>query len=193
MTKVHVNLAPSWADLGRRAVACDRWRWMPGMSLMRRRHGPPAGGTGLRPTALRVAVTGGHPCDPWAGIADADACDGLMLTGQAWGGGKDIEAINVSTDGGKTWSSATPANPHWVPDFRDPATRGCLLALVRDALGEPLATVEVRQPGSLGCRACVRVPVESKGWRMIGWWRASQDAAFSEAEALVAALEESCA
>ena len=188
MDKRYENLELSWLDLGRRAIACDRWRWLPGMSLVRRRHGP-AGGTSLRPTALRVAVTGGHPCDPWAGVADADACDGLMLTGQAWGGGKDVEAINVSTDGGKTWSSATPADPHWVPDFRDPATRGCLLALVRDVLGEPLATVEVRQPGSHGCRACVRVPVGSEGWRMVGRWRASQDVAFSEAEALVSVLE----
>jgi|13_taG_2_1085334.scaffolds.fasta_scaffold05417_7 hypothetical protein len=29
-----------------------------------------------------------------------------------------------------------------VPDFRDPATMGCLLALVREALGNPLLYVE---------------------------------------------------
>ena len=76
-----------------------------------------------------------------------------------------------------------------LPDLTDPATIGCLLALVRNVLGEPLASVEVRQPGDLGCRACVRVPVGSEGWRVVQWWCASQDPHYSEAAALVAALE----
>lgn len=148
-----------WIDLGRRAVACKGWRWMPGMSLIRRKSGP-AGGTGLRLTHLRVALTCGHPCDPFAAVADVD----------------------------RLWRPV-PDDPHWVPDFRDPATLGCLLALVREVLGEPLASVEVRQPGDLGCRACVRVPVGSEGWRVVQWWRASQDPQYAEAAALVSALE----
>jgi hypothetical protein len=76
-----------------------------------------------------------------------------------------------------------------LPDLTDPATLGCLLALVREALGEPLACVEVRQPGDLGCRACVRVPVGSEGWRVLQWWRASQCPIVSEIAVLVAVLE----
>jgi len=90
-------------DLARRAVACRHWRWLPGMALVRRKHGP-AGGTGLRPTHLRVALTGGHPCDPFACIADVDRLP-----------------------------RPVPHDPHWVPDLTDPATVGALLALVREA------------------------------------------------------------
>jgi hypothetical protein len=63
-----------------------------------------------------------------------------------------------------------------VPDLTDPATLGCLLALVREAWGDPLAVVS---------------PVWEKGW-MIGWrvcFARSGFFAGTEAEALVAALE----
>jgi len=86
-----------------------------------------------------------------------------------------------------TWAELLASG--WLPDLDDPATRGCLLALVREALGEPLACVEVRQPGDLGCRACVRVPIGSEGWRVVQWWCASQCPVMSEIAALVAALE----
>jgi hypothetical protein len=78
-----------------------------------------------------------------------------------------------------------------VPGLTDPATRGCLLALVREALSEPLACVEVRQPGDTGYRAILRVPVGSEGWRVVGWqwWGTSRCPAMLEAAALVAALE----
>lgn len=75
-----------WIDLGRRAVACRGWRWMPGM---------------LSGEIGRVVYT------------DPD-CPGALV------------------------SSGCPSGPDWEenldpPDLRDPATVGCLLALVRDA------------------------------------------------------------
>jgi len=88
-----------WLELGRRAVACDRWRWGPGM----------------------LAFDASCPEKP-ARVIDASHTvvhqdeDGLMHEGVL--DGRPV-----------------------VPDFRDPATRGCLLALVRDVLGEPCAFV----------------------------------------------------
>jgi hypothetical protein len=83
----------------------------------------------------------------------------------------------------------------WLPNFDQPATRGCLLALVREVLSEPLAGVEVRQSGN-GYRAILRVPTGSEGWRVVGrqWWRASecpasQCPATAEAAVLITALE----
>ena len=133
-------------DLGRRAVACKGWRWMPGMSLIRRKTGP-AGGTGLRPTQLRVALTCGHPCDPFACVADVDRLP-----------------------------RPCPPDPHWVPDFRDPATLGCLLALVREATGELVFAYRVR--------------AHEKRWNVMDLvFRDPVASGATEAAALVAALE----
>ena len=79
----------------------------------------------------------------------------------------------------------------WRPNFDQPATRGCLLALVREALGEPLANVEVRQLGDTEYRAFLRVPDGSGGWRVVQrqWWGTSRCPAMSEADVLVVALE----
>lgn len=52
------------------------------------------------------------------------------------------EAGGYQTTGGKWWGIATSDLPMvlregWVPDLTDPATLGCLLALVREAWGDP--------------------------------------------------------
>ena len=73
-----------WIELGRRAVACKGWRWMPGM--------------------LCIPIGGGFP---------------LRYNG--------IVAPNMPDAGGVQYR----------PDFRDPATLGCLLALVREAYDLP--------------------------------------------------------
>jgi hypothetical protein len=76
-----------------------------------------------------------------------------------------------------------------LPDLTDPATLGCLLAIVREAWGQPRLTVEMRQPSDRGARACVVVPYGSEAWETIQWWVASETTELIEAEALVAALE----
>jgi len=139
-------------DLGRRAVACKGWRWLPGMSIIRRKTGP-AGGTGLRPTHLRVALTCGHPCDPFASVVDVDRLP-----------------------------RPCPPDPHWVPDLRDPATVGCLLALVRGEWGDlGASTWHDRRTGlwswmAGGCIHSVWRPSDADGYP-------------NEAAAIVAALE----
>lgn len=107
-------------ELARRAVACDRWRWMPGML--------------------------------WLLINEDGVCYNCDRVTQA----------NL------VFSDA-------LPDLSDPATLGCLLALVREAWDDPFALVDYdRCNWGLFTRKhdCV--------------WVCTAD---TEAEALVAALE----
>jgi hypothetical protein len=68
-----------------------------------------------------------------------------------------------------------------LPDFRDPATRGCLLALVREALGKPIWV----RTGAYGNEVCW-----CDGPSSISVLFFDRDAdADSEASALVAVLE----
>lgn len=76
-----------------------------------------------------------------------------------------------------------PPNPRQAwPDFRDPATLGCLLALVREAAEDAGASVwNDRRTGTWswmagGCHHGVWIPSDADGYS-------------TEAEALVAALE----
>ena len=74
--------------LGRRAVACPRWRWLPGTAVLRYAPGTPSHGQ-----------------------RQARVDDEFVTYEQALG-------------------------VHIVPDLTDPATLGCLLALVREAHGD---------------------------------------------------------
>ena len=84
-------------ELGRRAVACKHWRWMPGM-LVR------MGDRSLR-------------------------CDVVDLGRPAKSGSKTIGSIAI-----EEWEYLIGTEPT-VPDLSDPATLGCLLALVEEAYG----------------------------------------------------------
>ena len=83
-----------WIELGRRAVACRGWRWLPGMLTM-----PDCDGRTWR----------------FASIPPDVLC-------------------TVQESGRRLRHGCRRAG--LVPDLRDPATVGCLLALVREAHGD---------------------------------------------------------
>lgn len=129
-------------ELGRRAVACKHWRWMPGM--LARRHTPQ---------------------------------------------GLDICRRHSETD----VRPAPPADEY--ADLSDPATLGCLLALVREAWPDEWQEFMVPifdgfSHWRVGCLQLERlpgtprliVPVNQETMDPLVW-------AYSEAEALVVALE----
>ena len=77
--------------------------------------------------------------------------------------------------------AASKVKPEWLPDLTDPATLGCLLALVRAAWGDPHASV-----GSAGWDD------GEEGWVVVACSPTSKWSLCdckTEAEALVAALE----
>lgn len=125
-------------ELARRASACPKWRWMPGMRTlgnMRVIHDPARWPD--RPCALR--------------------------------------------EGG--WIDTAPPRPLGddLPDLTDPATLGCLLALVREAWGTAFTSPDY-EAGASGLTVAGWEVIETARFRTVGVGR-------TEAEALVAALE----
>ena len=96
--------------------------------------------------------------------------------------GGDYRARVCRVEGDKFWSDATllPYDlASYMPDLTDPATLGCLLALVREAWGMPTGiTVSYSSDGGLW-------GVSWSGATHVGWCGRG----VTEAEALVAALE----
>lgn len=123
-------------ELGRRAVACKGWRWMPGMVVL--------------PFPYRVRVVQFEP-------------------GAVAGTG-----VRMLPTGG--WALALVQCDD-LPDLTDPATLGCLLALVREAWGPAYGTgrPHLRPTATGWFVASCGYPVAPEG--------------LTEAEALVAALE----
>lgn len=122
-------------ELARRAVACKRWRWMPGM---------------LSNKDLRVTR-----CDD----------DGYVV-----GYYENLSYIAECVSGS-------------TPDLSDPATLGCLLALVRESWG-PAASVSVNLSGFWAVGGATVLKGKGKGSSInLGIWKTS------EIDALVSALE----
>lgn len=133
--------------LGRRAVACKGWRWMPGML---------ASGSGYK---LLHCI---------------DFTSSLLK----WEG-----SVRVSHQRHGHWCSAndevvdTPTREATcLPDLTDPATLGCLLALVREAIGDDGAGVARADDGRWYLDTAYNTPTDDTGYP-------------SEAETLIAALE----
>jgi len=149
-----------WIDLGQRAVACRAWRWLPGMRVI---------DTRTAPRALRIVVK-----------AEGNS----YLSAEE----RSLRAPSGASGGLSTWfGGGAPLAPA-VPDLRDPATVGCLLALVRevhgDASGGPV-------PVTAADRGCTSggPPVWFVVWSHGPCGDPFNRAEPTEAHALVAALE----
>ncbi len=92
---------------------------------------------------------------------------------------RDAMYLHGSAGEGGAWMRLRADLVH-IPDLTDPATLGCLLALVREAHGDPLAVCVARSAGEWEVRL-----VPPSRWHLV----ASGD---TEAAALVAALEAAC-
>ena len=122
-------------ELARRAVACKRWRWMPGM---------------LSDKGLRVYR-------------------------------RDDDGYVVGYYANQEYISQCV--PGTLPTLSDPATLGCLLALVREAWG-PTASVSVNLSGFWAVGGATVLKGKGKGSSInLGIWKAT------ELDALVSALE----
>jgi len=160
--------------LARRAVACKGWRWMPGMLNHK----------GARLHSLKE---NGDECFGWADCHEWHGDDG------AWGVNKcehHSGPLIAATHQGYVWLDQC------LPDLTDPATLGCLLALVREAWRCP--TVYVRQyttrrvtDGVTAWEVC-DLYLDAEACRALGVPREGSVESWghgSEAEALVSALE----
>lgn len=134
--------------LARRAVACRGWRWMPGMSI---------GG-------LCLSSVSGLGFAPYGRVLNVRDDDGMQMVSASEYPYDDYGVPEYR------WAELTH-----IPDLTDPATLGCLLALVREAYGDHrLACVPWRLHWAV-----------DRVWTKNG--RLAEGA--TEAEALVAALE----
>lgn len=152
-------------ELAKRAVACKGWRWMPGMEFHLDGAGAMSSGWRIQSVQMRVV-------DGWAHAVRtviAGPCEFIMAP---------HGNIHVRfTDG---TLSRKPSGTTMLPCLDDPATLGCLLALVREARDDTTLGV-IRQ--DLG-----RMRSE-KAWFICGEGGADVAWAHTEIDALLDALE----
>lgn len=143
--------------LARRAVACKGWRWMGGMRR-------------VWPFLVRMPILQGSVWSCLAGAEDRARGYTERMPSER------VEDDPLSCEPSEKWDDATDQWVADMPDLTDPATLGCLLALVREAHAVLFLQVSVKISREHGyqfdCHPHHR-----------GQW------VDSEAEALVAALE----
>ena len=163
-------------ELGRRALACKHWRWMPGMQA-----------------SLRITLDG-KPYERCVRVVNAEGRSFLGATPKP---GKRASVTRFM----KSWGivrhvQAGPVEKEdFIPDLDDPATLGCLLALVREAWPDEWHEFMVPifdgfSHWRVGCLQLERlpgapqviVPINQETMKPLVW-------AYTEAEALVVALE----
>lgn len=149
-------MTPEVEALGRRAVACKSWRWMPGMVAIH-----PDG------SVSRVLFGRGYS---FVGAYRRELKTKSPSWWQGWSG-----QVQHSQYGYAGFEHCTP-----IPDLTDPATLGCLLALVREVVGDP---------GIGAIRQFVGTMNGGDMWELIGEGGELGTYHQTEAEALVAALE----
>jgi len=143
-------------ELARRAVACKGWRWMPGMRVLRTTHPvvQERGGPVVVPVRLMDSST------------NAEEIGGTTLHGDL------IDAGHAVVHGHHRVADM-------LPDLTDPATVGCLVALVREVRNEPTGF------------ASVVTPEPSLRWAWVNGRNVAQQffVAPDELEAIILALE----
>jgi len=179
--------------LARRAVTCKGWRYEPGMRVLFSPYeiGIPQGASWRRILAV-VPWTDEEVCNghEMAAAISGGLLDDLMPRPvTAWfdgrpGGAKSLHVTNdpvewEDDDDGCRWPVLSALGAAGcLPDLSDPATLGCLLALVREAWVDPL----------LGLYP-VRMDDCAPWWNVANVWGTYAATGRTEAAALVAALE----
>lgn len=158
------------SSLSARAVACKHWRWMPGMLTATTARG----GLPVLDVGTPFRVDDGHP-----GLSDEVAEGRVGCWCKEDCGDFQPESVCPKR-----------SRPPPIPNLNDPATKGCLLELVREAWALPgISPVQSETGWGLYIsrelvRALFRVRPEAFDSTLVGWIFGD-----SEAEVLVKALE----
>jgi hypothetical protein len=148
-----------WIELGRRAIACKAWRWMPGMRCTHRWTG------GIRV----LADEDGEQSEAYVVLPDADG-NAVMTIGECgiMGGFPTLVARIRS-------SPTSPTRRRWAVCWRWCEMRGTTPALVCGMTGEPGGGVGWRVAASIAYTA-QRMKTAMRRRRKLSWRRSKKGA-----------------